>query len=51
MFGGMMRVVTVVIFGLGAFIYAPAIYTDDEAPNWLVPAGMQPPYPNVGKIR
>ncbi|KAK5123422.1 hypothetical protein LTR85_002854 [Meristemomyces frigidus] len=37
---GITRLATIVIFGLGTFIYAPAIFLDDEAPNWLVPAAI-----------
>ncbi|KAK4545515.1 hypothetical protein LTR36_002865 [Oleoguttula mirabilis] len=40
MFSGIMRVSTLVVFGIGTFIYAPAVYMDDEAPTWLVPAAI-----------
>lgn len=36
----MIRVTTVVVFLLGSLIYAPAVYMDDKAPLWLVPAAV-----------
>ena len=39
MFGGMVRVTTMVAFTLGTFVYAPGLYMDDEAPVWMIPLG------------
>ena len=33
----MLRLATLVVFGLGTFIYVPAIYLDASAPTWLCP--------------
>ncbi|KAI6899113.1 hypothetical protein D0869_15803 [Hortaea werneckii] len=37
---GVLRLATLVVFGLGTFIYIPAIYLDANAPTWLCPAAV-----------
>lgn len=37
---GMTRVATMVLFGIGIFIYVPGLYFDEEAPTWIIPAAI-----------